>query len=40
MKLEEHEKAYAEHLPHIDRTIEEGLEENQRNTGLSDEKFS
>ena len=35
MKLEEHEKAYAEHLIHINRTIEEGLEENQRNVGYN-----
>ncbi|MBI2449519.1 hypothetical protein HYV49_04445 [Candidatus Pacearchaeota archaeon] len=35
MKLEEHEKAYAEHFLHIDRTIEEGLEENQRNIGYN-----
>ena len=31
MKIEEHEKAYKEHLTNINRFIEEGLEENQRN---------
>ena len=31
MKIEEHEKAYKEHLRNIERAIEEGIEENQRN---------
>jgi len=31
MKIEEHEKAYNEHKKNIDRLIEEGIEENQRN---------
>ncbi len=31
MKIEEHEKAYEEHVKNINRIIEEGLEENQRN---------
>ena len=31
MKAEEHEKAYEEHKRNIDRVIEEGIEENQRN---------
>jgi len=31
MKIEEHEEAYKEHLTHIKRDIEEGIEENQRN---------
>lgn len=31
MKIEEHEKAYEEHKKNIDRLIEEGIEENQRN---------
>lgn len=31
MKLEEHEKAYQEHKRAIDKIIEEGIEENQRN---------
>ena len=31
MKIEEHEKAYQEHKRIIDRIIEEGIEENQRN---------
>ncbi len=35
MKLEEHEKAYEEHLKNIERTIEEGIEENQRNLGFN-----
>lgn len=35
MKIEEHEKAYAEHLEHIKDAIGEGLEENQRNIGYN-----
>lgn len=35
MKIEEHEKAYAEHKKSIERAIEEGLEENQRNLGYN-----
>ena len=31
MKLEEHEKAYKEHLNNLNRAIDEGIEENQRN---------
>lgn len=31
MKIEEHEKAYKEHLNNINRAIEESIEENQRN---------
>ncbi len=31
MKVEEHEKAYKEHLKNLNRLIEEGVEENQRN---------
>ena len=33
MKIEEHEKAYEEHIRSINRAIEEGIEENQRNLG-------
>ena len=35
MKIEEHEKAYKEHLNNINRAIEEGVEENQRNLGYN-----
>ena len=35
MKTEEHEKAYEEHKINIDRAIEEGIEENQRNLGYN-----
>ena len=35
MKIEEHEKAYEEHIRNITRTIEEGVEENQRNLGYN-----
>ncbi len=35
MKVEDHEKAYKEHLKNIERAIEEGLEENQRNLGFN-----
>jgi hypothetical protein len=35
MKIEEHEKAYEEHLRNIKRAIDEGLEENQRNIGYN-----
>ena len=35
MKLEEHEKAYREHLKNIERFIEEGITENQRNIGFN-----
>ncbi len=35
MKIEEHQKAYREHLEHIKRAIDEGLEENQRNIGFN-----
>ena len=35
MKLEEHEKAYREHLKNIERFIEEGIIENQRNIGFN-----
>lgn len=35
MKVEEHEKAYKEHKENIDRSIEQGIEENQRNIGFN-----
>ncbi len=35
MKIEEHEKAYEEHKRNIDRAIEEGIENNQRNIGYN-----
>ena len=35
MKIEEHEKAYEEHLENVKRIIDEGLEENQRNLGYN-----
>ncbi len=35
MKIEEHEKAYKEHLRNLNRGIEEGSEENQRNIGYN-----
>lgn len=35
MKIEEHEKAYEEHIRNINRAIEEGIEENQRNVGYN-----
>ena len=35
MKIEEHEKAYREHLKNIERAIEEGIEENQRNIAFN-----
>ncbi len=35
MKIEEHEKAYEEHLKNIKRIIDEGIEENQRNIGYN-----
>jgi len=35
MRVEEHEKAYKEHLQNIERAIEEGLEENQRNLSFN-----
>lgn len=35
MKAEEHEKAYQEHLKNIERAIDEGIEENQRNLGFN-----
>ena len=35
MKIEEHENAYKEHLNNINRAIEEGIEENQRNLGYN-----
>lgn len=35
MKIEEHEKAYEEHIRNINRAIEEGIEENQRNLGYN-----
>jgi len=35
MKVEEHEKAYEEHIRNINRAIEEGIEENQRNLGYN-----
>ncbi len=35
MKIEEHEKAYKEHLENLNQAIEEGIEENQRNVGYN-----
>ena len=35
MKIEEHEKAYEERIRNINRAIEEGIEENQRNLGYN-----
>ena len=35
MKIEEHEKAYKEHLNNLKRAIEESIEENQRNLGYN-----
>ena len=35
MKIEEHEKVYQEHINNLDRAIEEGIEENQRNIGYN-----
>ena len=35
MKIDEHEKAYKEHLAVIMRAIEEGIENNQRNIGYN-----
>ena len=35
MKIEEHEKAYREHMGNIERAIENGIEENQRNIGYN-----
>lgn len=35
MKIEEHEKAYNEHLNNLKRAIEESLDENQRNIGYN-----
>lgn len=35
MRIEEHEKAYKEHLTNLNKFIEEGLEENQRNVGYN-----
>ena len=35
MKIEEHEKSYKEHINNLNRLIEEGIEENQRNIGYN-----
>ena len=35
MKVEDHEQAYKEHIRNINRSIEEGIEENQRNLGFN-----
>ena len=35
MKVEEHEKAYKEHLTNLNKLIEEGIKENQRNIGYN-----
>ena len=35
MKIEEHEKAYKEHLANIKKAVEEGIEEHQRNIGYN-----
>ena len=35
MNIEEHQKAYHEHLEHLKRAIDEGVEEHQRNVGFN-----
>ncbi len=35
MKIEEHEKAYKEHLENLNKSIDEGIEGNQRNIGYN-----
>ena len=35
MKVEEHEQAYQEHLKNLNKAIEEGITENQRNIGYN-----
>ena len=35
MKKEEHEKALEEHITNLNKAIEEGVEENQRNIGYN-----
>tara|TARA_Y100000310_G_scaffold328561_1_gene396886 strand:- start:2241 stop:2666 length:426 start_codon:yes stop_codon:yes gene_type:complete len=35
MKIEEHEKALQEHINNLNKAIEEGVEENQRNIGYN-----
>jgi len=35
MKIEDHEKAYKEHLDNLNKAIEQGIEENQRNIGYN-----
>ena len=35
MKIEEHEKAYEEHIKNLNKFIEESIEENQRNIGYN-----
>jgi len=35
MKVDEHEKAYKEHLENLNKAIEEGIDENQRNIGYN-----
>jgi len=35
MKIEEHEKAYKEHLENLNKSIDEGIKENQRNIGYN-----
>lgn len=35
MKTEEHEKVYQEHINNLDKAIENGIEENQRNIGYN-----
>ena len=35
MKVEEHEQAYQEHIKNLNKAIEEGIKENQRNIGYN-----
>ena len=35
MKVEDHEKAYQEHLKNLNKAVEGGIEENQRNIGYN-----
>ncbi len=35
MKIEQHEEAFREHIRNIERAIDEGIEENQRNIGFN-----
>ena len=40
MKIEEHERAYKEHLNNLNKFIEDGIEENQRNVGYNTSQAS